>query len=476
MTRLATPARHRRIRPSRSPLRDGWGWLVVSAASRAYLVFVACLAAIALLPALAGWNATVVQSGSMEPHISAGDIVLTAPLADDEPVPLGRVVSFRSGADAEADGVEKIRLHRIVTPNDDGTFVTAGDANRDVDSVALSRDQIIGQGRLLVSFIGLPSLWVGTGNIAALALWLTLTGLALACVWFDRRTDTDDEPDSSTAGGTQTESAETVAGVPDATTPAVGGSAVLTRRVALGLSVAAVGAAVFAVPRSPASAAFTTRTAMTNNSWTVAVLPRLTLGRASTYGLFAANSVVHGDWLGVGTSIDTSVATSPGTTVSGFWPWDISGSIERNTTVAKNARTDLSALLVALEARRPTAVRAPALSGTVRPGVYASSSQAFTIAGTLTLDAQNDPSAIFIFSSGSLSTADNSRIVLVNGASAKNVYWRATSTITLGAGSTARGTYLAGGNAAMLKGSTLVGRLISLNGTVTVTSATVSLP
>lgn len=171
---------------------DGWAVFVASTLSRLYLSVLLSLALIAALPVLLGWHGTVVQSGSMEPHISAGDVVIAARFGADQKVPVGGVVQFTSPASAEPGGVEKIRLHRIVAENTDGTFVTAGDANTDVDSTPLERQQIIGQARLLVPSVGLPGLWLGNGNLPALALWSVLTLLAVAGAVFAPSVEDED--------------------------------------------------------------------------------------------------------------------------------------------------------------------------------------------------------------------------------------------------------------------------------------------
>lgn len=451
----------RRTDSSSASWRDGWGWFVTAIASRAYLVLVASLAAIALLPGLLGWHATVVQSGSMEPNISPGDVVLTSPLPSGAETPLGRVVSFLSPAEAEPSGVEKIRLHRIVVANDDGTFMTAGDANADVDSTPIVRDQIIGQARLLVPFVGLPGWWMGHGEVLPLAAWLVVTTMALIVVAVD-----------STAATITTAVARRDR--PARRRHAAASSGPGRRAFLSGLgAIAVLGTAV--LPRDPADAAFTASTSTGRNVWRVAAAAPLTIGRAATYALLAATSITN-QASRTSTWIDGSIATSPGTTVSGFWSWNLTGSVDRNTTSARNAKTDATALAAALDSRTRTAVLAPALTGTIRPGVYTSSSTAFTASGTITLDARGDSSAIFVFRSGTLTTGTFSVIRLINGARPGNVYWRTTGTATLGAGSTSSGTVIAGGNATMLDSSDLTGHLISLNGAVSVDRATVVLP
>lgn len=111
---------------------DGWAVFLAATVSRLYLGVLLSPAVIAILPAVIGWQASVVRSGSMEPHMSTGDVVVAATFSNSEPVPVGGVVRFTSSSAAEPDGQEKSRLHRIVGVNPDGTFITAGDANAEV--------------------------------------------------------------------------------------------------------------------------------------------------------------------------------------------------------------------------------------------------------------------------------------------------------------------------------------------------------
>ncbi len=140
---------------------------------RAWLWFIAACVLITLLPILFGWQPYVIVTGSMEPGISAGDVVLVSPdPAIDDLV--GRVVSFEDPARDE-----HILTHRVVSFNDDGTLVTKGDANPTVDSMPVPHESVTGLGRLLVQFVGLPVVWILTAN------WLPLIGqlvLLLAAV------------------------------------------------------------------------------------------------------------------------------------------------------------------------------------------------------------------------------------------------------------------------------------------------------
>ena len=162
--------------PQPRTFRAGWGWLLLSTVSRFYLVLVASLAACALLPMFVGLSGAVIQSGSMEPHIHAGDVVLSRPLPLKAPLPLGRVITFRAAPGSAHHGDV---LHRLVAVNSNGSLVTKGDANARPDSAPIARRDIISRACLLVPWVGLPSFWVGTGAFLPLVIWVLLTMGAL---------------------------------------------------------------------------------------------------------------------------------------------------------------------------------------------------------------------------------------------------------------------------------------------------------
>jgi hypothetical protein len=105
---------------------------------------------------------------------------------------------------------------------------------------------------------------------------------------------------------------------------------------------------------------------------------------------------------------------------------------------------------------------------TFTPGVYQSLTS-ILITGDLTLDAQGNPDAVFVFqSSTTLGTAagapapgTHTRILLVNGAKASNVWWQAGSSSTLGLYSEFQGNILSSASITMLTGATSCGRLFA---------------
>jgi hypothetical protein len=110
------------------------------------------------------------------------------------------------------------------------------------------------------------------------------------------------------------------------------------------------------------------------------------------------------------------------------------------------------------------------------PGNYCIGSAA-SLNADLILDAQGDPSAIFIFQiDGDLSTNTLSNIILLNGASFCNVYWQVNGAVSLGEGSTFLGTIIAAGAINLLEGASLFGRGLSTAGAISLANNIVTLP
>ena len=125
------------------------------------------------------WSPTLVTSGSMEPLVTPGDVVMIRPVPTDELV-ANTVILFE-----RADG-ERV-LHRIVEQLPDGTFRTQGDANAVPDSEFLHAENIEGAAVLAVPWVGRPSLWFSEGRVIHLAATAValLTVLVLAPRSFD---------------------------------------------------------------------------------------------------------------------------------------------------------------------------------------------------------------------------------------------------------------------------------------------------
>jgi signal peptidase len=125
----------------------------------------------ALLPLVWGWRPVVVTSGSMGPTVRTGDVVVAMPY-DGQDIGVGTVIVFSQN--------DKLVTHRISEVRDDGTFLTAGDANQGQDSSPVAPSQVEGVGRILVPSVGLPIAWVGNNDWYPLAYFgILLIGFGL---------------------------------------------------------------------------------------------------------------------------------------------------------------------------------------------------------------------------------------------------------------------------------------------------------
>lgn len=119
-----------------------------------------------LVPLTVGWRPEVVLSGSMAPHVAPGDVVLVA--STNHAVRPGQVILF-------VDPARPYRrlLHRVVSRNPDGTYVTRGDANPSADSTPVPPGNVQGMARLRVPWIGLLVYW------ARQRAWTSLVAVAV---------------------------------------------------------------------------------------------------------------------------------------------------------------------------------------------------------------------------------------------------------------------------------------------------------
>jgi hypothetical protein len=135
---------------------------------------------------------------------------------------------------------------------------------------------------------------------------------------------------------------------------------------------------------------------------------------------------------------------------------------------AAQAQTTLTAAYIDAAGRSGASSVAGDLVGqTLTTGVYKSTSS-LAISGDVTLDAQGNPDAVFIFQIAStLTTGSGSHVILANGAKACNVFWQVGSSATLGTNSVFKGNILALTSITVTTGVNLEGRALARNGAVT---------
>jgi hypothetical protein len=196
------------------------------------------------------------------------------------------------------------------------------------------------------------------------------------------------------------------------------------------------------------------------------------LGTAASFGVLAGSAVTNTG----PTTVLGDLGVSPGTAITGFPPGIVTGTIHSADAVALQAQSDLTIAYTAL-AGLPcnTVLTGQDLGGlTLGPGVYCFSTSA-QLTGTLTLDAQGDPNAVFIFQIGStLTTASNSVVRVINGGQNCNAYWQVGSSATIGTATAFTGNILALASITVTTGASVSGRLLARNGAVTLDSSSIA--
>jgi type VI secretion system secreted protein VgrG len=103
-------------------------------------------------------------------------------------------------------------------------------------------------------------------------------------------------------------------------------------------------------------------------------------------------------------------------------------------------------------------------------------SAAAQLTGTLTLNAENNPDAVFIFQIGTtLITASSAQVSLINGAQAQNVFWQVGTSATLGSSTAFQGTIMANASVTANSGASIQGRVLA-TAAVTLSGNTITAP
>jgi hypothetical protein len=213
----------------------------------------------------------------------------------------------------------------------------------------------------------------------------------------------------------------------------------------------------------------------TSTSASVCDQTTVALGSAAGFAVLAGSTVTN---IG-GTTVTGDLGVSPGTAVTGFPPGTVVGTIHAGDSTGAGAIANLTIAYNDAAGRTlcPTTVAGNLGGLTLTPGLYKSTSGLEISSGDLTLDAQGDVNAVFIFQMAStLTTATGLHVILAGGAKASNVFWQVGSSATLGTNSAFVGTIMADQSISLNTGATLDGRALARIGAVTLDTNSVTKP
>jgi hypothetical protein len=199
------------------------------------------------------------------------------------------------------------------------------------------------------------------------------------------------------------------------------------------------------------------------------------LGSAASYAVLAGSTVTSTG----GTTVNGDLGVSAGTAVTGFPPGFVNGTQHAGDSAAAQAQLDLTIAYNDAAGRTVGAVTVAGNLGgrTLTPGLYKSTSSLQISSGDLTLDAQGDANAVFIFQMEStLTTTAGRQVILSGGAKAANVYWQVGTSATLGTTSVFKGTIMADQSISLTTGATLGGRALTRIAAVTMESNIITIP
>jgi len=199
------------------------------------------------------------------------------------------------------------------------------------------------------------------------------------------------------------------------------------------------------------------------------------LGGAGNFVVLAGATVTNTG----ATSVTGDLGVSPGTDVTGFPPGTIVGTQHAGDPTAAQGVADLTTAYNDAAGRTlcPVTVAGNLGGQTLTPGLYKSTSSLEISSGDLTLDAQGDANAVFIFQMAStLMTTSGRQVILSGSAKSTNVFWQVGTSATLGSTSAFQGTLMADQAITLSTGATLNGRALARIAAVTLDSNTIVKP
>lgn len=199
----------------------------------------------------------------------------------------------------------------------------------------------------------------------------------------------------------------------------------------------------------------------------------ISLGQANNFAVLAGGGISNTG----ATTIQGDIGLYPTVNYADSGTVSLTGSYHFGDTTAIRAKVDLATAYTLAVAAAPASVSTGDLGGqTLVPGIYVNPT-GLVVTGTLTLDAQGNSNAVFILQTpAALNTASSSQINIVNGGQACNVFWQVGSTTSLGANSDFKGTILTNSNFAGGANARVLGRILSIGGSVALNANSIIKP
>jgi hypothetical protein len=212
------------------------------------------------------------------------------------------------------------------------------------------------------------------------------------------------------------------------------------------------------------------------------------LGTAARFGILAGVGISNNAGFSEIHNMDVGISPGVRSSVTGFPPAIIvNGAIYASDdalpagvaamlVLAKEDLTNAYLFAEAASSPAPASVSGDQGGLTLSPGKYKSTSTLLIQSGDLTLDAQGDVNAVWIFQIASAFTTvggAGGSIILTGGAQAKNIFWQVGSSATIGDGTSFKGNILALTSITMGSGAVAVGRMLAINGAVVLTSTNI---
>jgi len=147
----------------------------------AVVILLIVIAVLIFLSPRFGWRVDTVLSGSMEPALKVGGVLVTCPVKAEE-IEEGDIITFYSSMTGE------LTSHRVIGIDHDSPryFHTKGDANEDADPFRVSAENVVGKKFFHIPWLGYLTLFVKTrlGFLLALCIpALIVIGMEIKNIW-----------------------------------------------------------------------------------------------------------------------------------------------------------------------------------------------------------------------------------------------------------------------------------------------------